>query len=244
MAVHQVLVHNAEGSLSFDPTLTPLAQGDWVWWSFLDVPAGFIPFIQFQAPAPLFGPFHSARSRGNDSVIGKGNTGVPGMYTYRAVLLDPETEQMITSAWLGGIYNEVTSDNADTSPEAFATYHPGAPAGQQITVTPDSLCLNNGDTALWVVSGLQEGMFVTMHFDAPEGGRSANRSGPFAALCAVAGGAAGEMRLHGTGFMTEAGSDTPIPARFSYTIKVWDADGTLLGSHDPAIDNLGPPIPG
>lgn len=247
MAVHQVVVSDVGGSLSFVPTQVTLAPGDWVWWSFLNVQAGFRPFIQFQG-TDRQGPFHSVRSLGDDAVIGKGNTGQPGTYLYRPILLDPQAEVMITSGSLGQIVTEVLlGQEVDTSPEAFVTYHPQAPADEKIEVKPDRLRLNTGDTASWVVSGLAEGLIVTFHFNTPEGGTSANRTGPFASFSVVAGGGPGQMRMYGTGFMTGAGSDTPpesIPAEFSYTIKVWNAEGELVGHHDPAIDNLGPPIPG
>lgn len=92
MAVRKVEIRrDAEGQYSFDPpTPVTLGPGDWVWWQFKDIPAGRALFIQFQAPSPQFGPFHSVRSLGNDSVIGKGNTGNPGPYSYRVLLLNPK----------------------------------------------------------------------------------------------------------------------------------------------------------
>jgi hypothetical protein len=205
--------------------------------------------IQFDPSHPQ-GPFHSARSLGNDAVIGKGNTGMPGMYFYRAILIEPNEHEVIVSVTPGRIENTVTADpdQTDTSPEAVVTYDSLEPApDERVKIKPEKLYLNTGDTATWVVSGLEEGMFVTFHFETLEGGTSTNLTGPFASFSAMAGGA-GEVRAQGTGFMKGAGaSGTPpesIPAHFQYKIRVWNADGTPAGGHDPAIDNLGPPIPG
>ncbi len=249
MSVHQVEVRVVGESLAFTPTHTTLAQGDWVWWHFSHVPAGYVPFIQFQDPQ--LGPFHSVRSLGNDAVIGKGNTGQSGTYTYRAILLDPDTGTTMTSGYVGEIDNQV--EEADTSPEAQVVVtpnpdlSPGAPK-YLVDVTPDTLCLNAGDTAIWAVSGLEPDTFITFHFEkSDDHTTSTNRTGPFAAFIGMAGGGNGELRAHATGFMTGAGSPTPpesIPARFTYWIDVWSVQGEHLGGHDPVIDNLGPPIPG
>jgi len=252
MAVRKVEIRrDAEGQYSFDPPApVTLGPGDWVWWQFKDIPAGRALFIQFQAPSPQFGPFHSVRSLGNDSVIGKGNTGHAGPYSYRVLLLNPKTGEPEFSQ-----YQEDGIDNqgqVDTSPVAFVQYT--AHSADPIRVTPDSLRLNAGDTATWVIRGLEEGMFVTFNFtnaaDTADDTASANRTGPFSSFFAMADGGSSEervVRAHATGFMTGAGSDTPpdpIPAQFRYWIHVWNSDGTPAGKHDPVIDNLGPPIPG
>lgn len=246
MSVHQIEVRQTGGSLSFAPTHTTLAPGDWVWWHFSHVPAGYVPFIQFEGSQ--LGPFHSVRSLGNDAVIGKGNTGQPGAYTYRAILLDPETGATMTSGYVGEIDNQV--EDVDTSPEAQVVVTPilgSNPRRVEVRITPDTLRLNTGDTASWTVSGLEPDTFMTFHFEkADDGTTSTNRTGPFAAFMGMAGGGNGELRAHATGFMTGAGSPTPpetIPARFSYWINVWSVQGEHLGGHDPAIDNMGPPIP-
>lgn len=248
MAVRMVKVSDAGGSLSIEPLQVTLLAGDWVWWRFSNVPAGYVPFIQITSSG-RFGPFHSMGSLGNDSVVGKGNTGQAGPYSYRALLLDPATGATITSGSEGTIDNKATE--VDTSPEARVVVTPNpdpqAEPGFLVEITPFTLCLNAGDTATWTVSGLQEDMFVTFHFvEDEEGTSSKNRTGPFASFTGMAGGGAGEVRAHATGFMTGAGSHTPpasIPARFRYGIRVWSAAGDPLGGHDPAIDNLGPPIP-
>lgn len=255
MSVHKVKISDAGGSLSFDPPQVTLAPGDWVWWSYPDIPAGRLLFIQFQEPR--FGPFHSVRSLGNDSVIGKGNTGQTGTYSYRALLLDPKTEAMVVSDYQEArIINQ--SGQADTSPEAQVLVTPARGAGSSsprvdVQVTPDTLSLNAGDTATWVISGpgLTADMFVTFDFTLEsDGSASKNRTGPFASFFTTAGGDRGdgqaEIRAHATGFLTGAGAHTPpesIPARFQYNIRVWSTEGGPIGGHDPVIDNLGPPIP-
>ena len=248
MAVRSVKVSVTGESLSIEPLQVTLLPGDWVWWRFSNIPAGYLPFIRFTSSGH-FGPFHSAGSLGNDSVFGKGNTGQVGQWSYRALLLDPATGATITSGSEGEIDNRATE--VDTSPEAqvVVTRNPDPQAEPRflVDIIPSALCLNAGDTASWTVSGLEDGMFVTFHFIEDESGTtSKNRTGPFASFFGMAGSEAGHIRAHATGFMTGAGAHTPpasIPARFRYGIRVWSAAGDPLGGHDPVIDNLGPPIP-
>jgi plastocyanin len=255
MSVHRVEIRDTGGILSFDPPQVTLAPGDWVWWSYPDIPAGQALFLQFQGAR--FGPFHSVRSLGNDSILGKGNTGQTGTYSYRAVLLDRKTETVVVSGYQeAGIVNQ--AGQVDTSPEARVVVTPVPGAGSSnprvdVQVIPDTLSLNAGDTATWVISGpgLTADMLVTFDFTLdPDGTASKNRTGPFSSFYTMAGGVQGgeevEIRAHATGFLTGAGTHTPlesVPARFHYNIRVWSTAGGPIGGHDPVIDNLGPPIP-
>jgi hypothetical protein len=220
--------------ISDEPT-TPLQEGDWIAWHFENLEPGWLPYIRF---ATRFGPFHSLRSFPGGYLLGKGNTGVSGDYPYTAWVLDPASSKPVASAD-GTIGNAASTP--DTSPEARVVFDESLPEPERLKVDPPVLRLNPGDTATWVVSGIPDGAFVTFDFGTREGSSEPMR-GPFTAFYLVPGDEKGSARACGIGFVTKT---EPKPSRstYSYNIRVWDEKGTHLGWHDPAIDNIGPPIP-
>jgi hypothetical protein len=234
------VTYNPEtGQLVLDPPTVAVGNGAWVVWCFESLETGWLPYIRFTT---RFGPFHSLRSwydpdKQRMCFIGKGNLGPSELkdFTYTAWALDPAAGRSVASG-TGTVHNAATLQ--DTSPEARVTFNPEAPQSQRIRVSPEILSLSPGDTATWEVGGMPPGAFATLHFKTPDG---EPMRGPFTAFYLVPGDGQGTARASGIGFAVKEAE--PVPDRFTYSVCVWDAEGKLLDGHDPAIDNIGPPIP-
>jgi hypothetical protein len=219
--------------LKIEPNDIELGDGDWVRWSFEGIEKNDFGFISFQT---RFGPFHSLRSFANASVLGKGNTGPANVnaYPYQAMILDPNADVPVAQA--GGTINNVAS-KTDTAPEVLVYYNADT---KTLQLAPETLGLNPGDTATWYFMNLPDDAFACFRFDPLVPGMS-ETFGPFVDFYACGGNGLVDVRASGTGFAA-------LPAMaendsFTYHIQVRDSQGKLLASHDPAIDNLGPPPP-
>lgn len=243
MAEKIVEVIQSGTSLLLDPPWpVELIDGDLVWWKFPEnLPSGQFGFVFFHA---RLGPFHSLRSFTNTVVLGKGNVGgdggpADGAYSYTAMILQPGEKEPIAIG-PGTILNRATQ--VDTAPEVSVTYDPQEPdPTKSLTVIPKRLGLNPGDTATWYITNLPEGAFANFCFDCEPTGLPAP-TGPFQAFYACRGDDLVSVRASGTGFAT--GVTVAVGEEIPYHLEVRNENGVLIGSHDPAIDNLGPPPPG
>ncbi len=239
----EIEVTFAERELSINPPVESVSDQDWIVWRFHGLPGGCLPYIKF---ASGFGPFRALRSyQGPDvaqpTLISKGHlarTSAGGdRHSYTAMVLDPAAELPVATA-TGTLLNLAESD--DSSPDVLVTctYDPENPEDVKITIYPEALRLNEGDTASWRVTGLRDGDFATLQFLPAEGSPDPMR-GPFMSFSLLPG-EGSDVRATAMGFVAGA---TTAPRRFTYQLRVRDKDGNLLDGHDPTIDNIGPPIP-
>ena len=224
-------------TLTIDPTEVHVGNREWVRWKFQGLLEGEFGFISFAPPLPRFGPFHSLRSFPPSSFLGKGNKGgaAGDAYGYRALVIAPDEPEAQASA-VGMVINNATEEN--TAPEIQVTYLDENPP--RLEVSPDPVGLNTGDTATWRFAGLPKNAFAGFRFDPVDDGMPQGL-GPFIAFNACAGGDPNSVEASGTGFAV-AGSRLQETERFTYRIEIRDWAGRRLASHDPQIDNLGPPL--
>ncbi len=234
---------NWNGSaLTIDSTPLDLEDGDWVEWKFHGLSQGEFGFISFDPKVAKFGPFHSLRSHGNDSFLGKGNKAEQKDFPYLALILNLKDKNPIASG-SGTVHNRATKK--DTAPDVTVTYDPDA---QTLDVSPNPLCLNVGDTATWSFVNVPVNAFVCFEFEpaaAADGTpveEMAGASGPFVAFnaCRSEG---GTVQASGMGFVATIPVDR-WPKSFTYHLQLRCWEGNFLAGHDPIIDNLGPPAPG
>jgi hypothetical protein len=238
--VAEKIIHisvSEETGLTFAPSPNiDLDDGDQVRWIFPDLPSNQFGFVFF---TPRLGPFHSLRSISNTEILGKGNIGTASkkLYGYTAMILELGRGNPITTG-KGTVNNRGTRVN--TTPDVLVTYHPpanGEPA--TLTVDPLVLTLNPGDTATWSFLDLPDGAFADFQFDLESSGMK-EATGPFVAFYACNGSDAVTVLANGTGFVATV-PRTAWVCRYRYHIEVRNADGKLIGSHDPLIDTLGIP---
>lgn len=224
--------------LKVEPDPLDLEDGDWVEWQFPELQDGQFGFISFEPSVPKFGPFHSLRSHGNRSFLGKGNTAVRAENRYVALILDLGREDPVASG-SGTIKNLAL--NRNTAPDITVTYVPKGPENPEnpiIHVSPDPVPLNVGDTATWWFVNTPANSFACFKFESADGNHTA---GPFVAFSANSGGT-GTVQASGMGFVALIPPDQ-WPKTFTYYVELRSWDGKFLAGHDPMIDNLGPPVP-
>lgn len=219
--------------VTIDPPEVQVDDGDWVRWEFAGLEEGEFAFISFAPPLPRLGPFYSLRSFSRSAVLGKGNKGVPpgSAYGYRALVLKLGDLSPKASG-VGMITSNASHEN--TAPEIRVTYQAGNPPG--LAVVPDPVGLNTGDTAIWRFVNLPANAFACFRFVSEDG--SAPELGPFIDFSARSGDDPTALEASGTGFVLNM---TKPPDSFTYRIEIRDWAGQLLVSHEPVIDNLGPP---
>lgn len=235
MAARTIVVTFADGQLSIDPDPFTVEDGDWVVWRFEGLPEGCLPFIRFSS---RFGPFQALRSYGGMQIVSKGHLPSTGSaagdsHAYTAMVLKAE-ESHPRASQQGTIVNHATAE--EPLPDVLVTFNPEKPEGERVVVCPDRIRINEGDSVSWRVTGLRPGHFVTFQFLDGEGASARL----FKSFSLLPGESPDEARASAMAFLAMAGA---APSSFSYQIRVRNAAGELLGGHDPAIDNIGPPIP-
>ncbi|MEA2604849.1 MAG: hypothetical protein QOF89_5841 [Acidobacteriota bacterium] len=244
-----VVVTQKDKKLTLQPAAIDLKDGEWVQWNFEGLQEGEFGFISFAPPLPRLGPFYSLRSQDEKHFLGKGNKGPqdpnhPGDdYGYVALVLSAESPVALARSpepgcdGAGNIHN--VAKDVNTAPEVIVTYqdNPGLPP--TLTVSPDPVGLNRGDTATWLFKGLPSDAFACFKFTPDPETHGLNPGlGPFLAFNACDGENDVAVRASGMGFAA-AYPDPERWSRFTYHIELRCWDGKLLVSHDPAIDNLG-----
>ncbi len=234
MPARQIVKVDYDGAhLTLDPPSARLGPEDWVEWRFSNVPADCIPSIQFEKD--VLGPFQCLQSVSNTTVQGKGNVGAEEdvLYAYTARLLDLEGVRASSGDLAGTVVSLQQVPN--TSPEVVVVFKAGL-----LTVQPMTLDLYPGDTATWNVFGLPTGHSVTIQFDPLVIGQD-NQAAMFESFLTcrpVAGEDPGIVQVCGVHF-----NDLKKLSHYSYRVAVRDPSGIIVASHDPMIDNLGPPPP-
>lgn len=238
----EVTVTYGNGSLTISPSEIDYSPGDWVVWTFLNIPPGSFGYLRFDN-APALGPFHSLRAPSNDVVIGKGNIGTnedESTFTYDAMLLTrqvtPEEDGLLAVSLKKGSVLQ-TRALPDTTPDVVVTFKG---KGQLLDVQPSPLRLNTGDTATWHFEGFPDGYFATLQFDMPEQ-PPAHPFSDFYVIAPQPGQPTGRFQANGIGFGTNVA--LKVGESLSYHIQVRDSLGQIASNDDPLIDNLGPPIP-
>jgi hypothetical protein len=240
--------------LRLEPSEIDLQDWEWVEWTFLDLKEGEFGFISFPDP-PRFGPFYSLRSLDSKLFLGKGNKGGSGNvdYSYIALILTPEAPAALASSpepgtpGAGKIHNRATKEN--TAPEIVVTYKEvkndkGEVIDRTLTVTPDPAGLNRGDAATWLFKGLPPNAFACFKFAPGSDTPGFNTGlGPFLAFNACKGDHDVTVEASAMGFAVHYPDPEKYP-NFTYHIELRDWQGNILASHDPMIDNLGPPPQG
>ena len=235
MGAQTIVVTFAGGHLTIDPDPFTVEDGDWVVWRFEGVPDGCLPYVRFPSG---FGPFQALRSYGGMQIVSKGHlpraeSADGNSHTYTAMILKAE-EVHPRASQQGTIVNHATAE--EPLPDVLVTFDHDKPEGEKVVVSPDTIRINEGDTVNWRVTGLRPGHFVTFQFLDGEGAPARL----FKSFYLLPGERPGEARASAIGFLAGAGA---APSSFSYQIRVRSEAGDLLGGHDPAIDNIGPPIP-
>jgi hypothetical protein len=229
-----VTVTGTEITWEFDALEVELNAGDTLSWEFQGVPSDCAPGILFNAG---FGPFQALELKGN-LVMGRGNNGQTGTYSYQAQLLDTNGIRS-TSSQNVSVLNQVSE--LDTSPVIViaCTVTTGPPPAVNIG-SIDPLRLFVGDTALWYATGLSSDFFVDFLFKNPSDNSLIDP--PFESLLftqAVEGEGSAVLKVIGVGF--NPGALTSM----TYTVQVRNFAGDVIPPpDDPQIDNLGQPPQG
>lgn len=243
MTVHKVSVTfnpNHSNPLTVDPPNVDLQEGDQVFWQFNELPPGCVGGIHFEQP---LGPFSSIQLVDRRQFLGVGNVGLPQgaasvPFRYRAQVLTASQPLAVSSEPLPTITN--LPQPQDTSPQIIVQIDSST---RQPTAQQQNLSLNIGDTATWHIFGLPADHFVTLFFP---GHPDEPLLGPFRAAFwtrAVTGDDMNEIRGSASGFGLRLNQPLATGAQITYNIQVRSADGAVVGSDDPVIDNLGEPVP-
>jgi hypothetical protein len=237
MTNHQVTVtYNGEGvPLSIDNSITDLSFGDTIQWNFPGLPPGLQGYIYFNDPPNQpFGPFVTLQSSSGNTVTGSGNSGIPNVYSYTALVWNQSGP--VASSQERAIVNNL-SDMMDTVSTALAWvfYTPGDPP--VVMVGPARFRPGSLKTLIWLIENVPEDFFVTFHFYQ----FADSMTGPFSTFSISR--AFGTTRLavgtdFGAGSRTTGSSEDNIP----YFVEVRDSQGVVVASsHDPVIEPLGTP---
>lgn len=216
------------GMISVEPgsDMVAIEAGDAVQWVFIGLPANSLPFIHFESEGDeLFGPFQYLETSAA-GVIAMGNTGAAGTFPYVAMVLSDGGAS--TSSIPLSIINSSTLP--DTTPHALVTFNPEADPA--VSVTPTTLQLGQGQTAIWHVcsQNMPADHFVTFLFD---GFLAQPMLGPFNSL---------SWNPAIDGAMVARATSFSASRSISYAVQVRNGEGAVVAqSTDPVIDPLGSP---
>ena len=235
-------------TLTLSPLNVDLNSGDVLEWDFQGVPSDCVPGILFDS---AFGPFQALDVQGKSVVLGLGNLGTGGDYPYRAQLLDLNGVRATSpdrDKDKGTVHNLVSV--LDTSPSVVIQCqtmpNSETPGGLDVTSSlqgSGNLSLFVGDMAIWYVTGLPFGYFVSFRFPADTDSGEDSTVGPFKSFLftrGVGGESSGAVEVIGVGFNPPADALNPI----TYHIDIRDTFGVVVSHQDPIIDNLGQPPTG
>lgn len=212
-------------------SLTLQSPEDWVTWKLHPnspmPPPNASLLIRFEQH---LGPFQTLRGNGTQTIIATGNKGDSSSTSYSYflyLLLDPAAPSHLIKSGPFTIVNDVSGSNP--SPWVHVTYDP---ENEQVTIEPTTqpLLLHEGDVPLVKFTDVPNDFLVAFWFS---GFSSAN--GPFSSYFVTRENGQGTVRLGGATFgLTEAPT-------IEFHVRVWNADGHLVATDDPSIDNLGRP---
>lgn len=232
----EVQFHGPGAPLTIDKPHLDLFPGEAIQWDFGSVSPEHLTYIHFESS---LGPFQCLSLSGH-SVTGVGNYGLLGVYPYRAFILDRDGVIAASPAGDASIAN--LSAEKDISPQVVVTYDPSRTDGPKLSVFPDHLKLQIGQTATWTILGVPTDHFVTFHFlDLAD-----PMLGPFTGFFLNQSLVQGPVSIRlasGEGYGKRSDLPVPFPAHIHYRITVRNANGNVVGHHDPLIDTLGDPPP-
>jgi hypothetical protein len=212
-------------------TITLQNPDDCVVWNLVAAPGVTLPansflMIRFEDP---FGPFQAFRGLGPLRVMSQSNKGdaSPTSYTYFLYMLDPQEPGILFKSTPFTIVNEIPA--ANRSPWLRITFNESN-LSEPPQIDPLQLLLHEGDTPLVEIEGVPEDHLVGFWFPTDPA-----VLGPFKTYFVTRENGAGILRLSGARF------DSNHVGEIHYGVRVWNADGVLVASHDPSIDGLGRP---
>jgi hypothetical protein len=110
------------------------------------------------------------------------------------------------------------------------TYQPLAPPAEKLSVDPPTLLLHEGDTIFVELVDVPGDHVAAFWFPVDN-----STLGPFASNFVTRKDGEGTIRLGGGTFGSTTIGTT------NYSVRIWNAEGVLVASHDPSIDGLGRP---
>jgi hypothetical protein len=221
----EVFVTRNGAELTVSNPQVPLETGDWVVWRFLGLDLHEMACIHFHSLEHPYGPFQ-ALEPSSFHVRGLGNSGIPGEYPYTAFVLD-DAGVVATSHGSTSVVN--LSATEDTSPVATIRC-----TENSLHVEPLTLKVEKDRTALWYVTGLPQGHFISFHFE----GFPDDMVGPFTSFAFYH--VSGESRVAiGTDFKGPQPDSTD--GKVHYRVRLRRPDGSVLAGDDPVIEPPGWP---
>lgn len=221
-------------------TVTLEFPDDWVEWELDATSLPSTAFLMIRFDQPL-GPFQVVRGTAPHFIIAKGNKGDNPAVSYPYTLyLMTDVDGNLASGGPFTIENQCP--NLFRSPWATVTFTPPSPGSGQgsAIVDPPTLLLHEGDTVLVELVDVPEDHVAAFWFPVDN-----STQGPFSSNFVTGFDGAGIVatRPDGTRIVRLPGgtfgpSTSPT---ISYGVRIWNADGVLVASHDPSIDNLGRP---
>ncbi len=221
----EVTVTRNGEELAISNPQVPLEAGDWVVWRFAGLAIDEIACVHFHSLEHPYGPFQ-ALEPSSFHVRGLGNSGIAGEYPYTAFILN-EQGVVARSTEPASVLNLSTTE--DTSP--VATIHC---TEDSLHVEPPFLKVEIDRTALWYVTGLPPGHFITFQFE----GFQDEMVGPFSSFAFLNISGASRVAI-GANFSGPL--EGSIDGRVFYHVSLRRPDGTVLASDDPVIEPPGWP---
>jgi plastocyanin len=244
--VIQVVFDREHFRLSLTPNQVMVQPGDVVIWQFVQLPAGWAPWIRFDpasTPSPYSGPLTSL-SQNASSIWGMVSPAVAAdpaqVFIYRPVVhchLGTSSEDGFATIY--GANASVTVQTASQAALATNTLIQVSPGmGRELRVSPELVTIRHGETVTWEfapeILGSEQGclqprvQFLQYHGDGDPGQLEI---GPFTTLTYV------------DNLITGSGS-AQIPGVYSYqvmTLREVTGEIVWMSSSDPVIDDRGDP---
>lgn len=199
----------------------PLEAGDWVVWHFFGLDLHEMAYIHFHSLEHPYGPFR-ALEPSSFHVRGLGNSGRPGEYPYTAFILNDER---VVASSREPVNVQNLSATEDTSPVATIQC-----TENSLHVEPLTLKVEKHRTALWYVTGLPPGHFISFHFEDFQD----DMVGPFTSFAFY--NISGESRV-----AIGANFQDPTNGQVHYRVRLRSPDGSVLAGKDPVIEPPGWP---
>jgi len=210
------------------PTVTLEFPDDWVEWTLnsTSLPSTAFLMVRFDQH---FGPFQVVRATAPHFVVAKGNKGDNPSVSYAYTLyLMTDPSGNLASGGPFTVENQCTT--RFQSPWATVTYAPAPSGPGTVSVDPPTLLLHEGDTVLVQLVDVPDDHVAAFWFPV-----DSSLQGPFSSNFGTRKDGTGTVRLAGGTFGPSTSAST------SYGVRIWNAEGVLVASHDPSIDNLGRP---
>ncbi|HKV11279.1 MAG TPA: hypothetical protein VJ725_24265 [Thermoanaerobaculia bacterium] len=244
MPIVHVTRHGRELTISH-PNIE-LRAGESVEWRFKDLDIEEMACVHFEGldypESEPYGPFQCLEPSSFD-VRGLGNTGRPGHYRYTAFVL---SDQGVVAKSDGHARVVNCSTEVDTSPDATIHFD-----GKKLHVKPHYLKVDVRRPAVWYITGLPAGYFITFHFDQFHD----EMVGPFSSFqvsrglgtARVATGAnfTGHIPRHRHNHEENQGyKDEQKRSPIHYHVRLRRPDGSVVAWEDPVIEPPPGWIPG